>query len=65
MDEAEKTDPRKANTLDEAALNPDGKTYNGARALSWLSAILGKGKGLSEEEVQDIWNKEKAKRATK
>lgn len=30
------TDPRKAKSLGEAALNPDG-TYNGIRALSWLS----------------------------
>lgn len=57
------TDPRKANTLDEAALNPDGKTYNGARALSWLSDVLTGGKGMSPEEVQRIWDAEKAKRA--
>ncbi len=41
------TDPRKAKSLGEAALNPDG-TYNGIRALSWLSAALYPGAGLSE-----------------
>lgn len=46
-------DPRKAKTLDEAALNPDG-TYNGVRALSWLTEALHPGKGLSESEVAGI-----------
>ena len=54
-------DPRKAKTLDEAALNPDG-TYNGLRALSWLSAVLNGGKGLSVEEVTEIADEVKAKR---
>lgn len=45
------TDPRKAKSLGEAALNPDG-TYNGIRALSWLSAALYPGAGLSEDEVR-------------
>lgn len=58
-------DPRKAKTLGEAALNPDGKTYNGARALSWLSAALSKdGKGMSEEEVRKLWAEARAKRET-
>jgi hypothetical protein len=48
------SDPRKAKTLGEAALNPDGETYNGARALSFLSEALHPGKGLSEEEVRAI-----------
>lgn len=47
------TDPRKANTLGEAALNPDG-TYNGVRALAWLSGVLFPGGGLSEDEVREI-----------
>lgn len=56
-------DPRKAKTLGEAALNPDGKTYNGAKALAWLSAILSKnGKGMSEQEVKEIWEKAKRKK---
>lgn len=56
-------DPRKAKTLGEAALNPDGKTYNGARALSWLSAILSKdGKGLSEQEVREEWERAKGRK---
>ena len=46
-------DPRKAKTLGEAALNPDG-TYNGIKALSWLSDVLSGGKGLSEDEVAQI-----------
>lgn len=40
-------DPRKAKTLGEACINPDGKTYNGYRALSWLS-------GIPLEEVERI-----------
>ena len=55
------TDPRKAGTLDEAALNPDG-TYNGLRALSWLSDVLTGGKGLSEDEVAKIAADVKAKK---
>lgn len=55
-------DPRDAKTLGEAALNPDGQTYNGAKALSWLSEVLKPGKGLSESEVSEIWEKAKAKR---
>lgn len=58
-------DPRKAKTLGEAALNPDGKTYNGAKALSWLSEVLNPGKGMSEKDVADLWNEARAKRAEK
>lgn len=56
-------DPREAKTLGEAALNPDG-TYNGARAMSWLSAILAPpgSKGVSEDEVMKMWDEAKAKR---
>lgn len=54
-------DPRDAKTLGEAARNPDG-TYNGAKALSWLSEVLTPGKGLSEDEVKGIWEEAKAKR---
>jgi hypothetical protein len=57
------TDPRKADTLDEAARNEDG-TYDGARALSWLSDILTGGKGVSEAEVQAMFADAKAKRAS-
>jgi hypothetical protein len=56
------TNPRKAETLDEAARNPDG-TYNGARALSWLSDILTGGKGMTEDEVRQMFADAKAKRA--
>lgn len=53
-------DPRSAATLDEASRNSDG-TYNGARALSWLSEVLRPGKGIPESDVQAIWEAEKAK----
>ena len=56
------TDPRKAKTLDEAALNPDG-TYNGLRALSWLSDVLTGGKGMSEDEVAKIADEVRVKKA--
>lgn len=48
------TDPREADTLDEAARDPDG-TYNGTRALSWLSDVLTGGKGMSEAEIREIF----------
>ncbi|GAB6036133.1 hypothetical protein JCM15519_06920 [Fundidesulfovibrio butyratiphilus] len=52
-------DPRKAATLEEAARNPDG-TYNGARALAWLSEALSPGQGLSEQEVRKLWDEAQA-----
>lgn len=55
-------DPRKAKTLGEAALNADGKTYNGAKALSWLSEVLNPGKGMSEADVQKVWDDVKARK---
>lgn len=57
-------DPRTAATLDEASLNPDG-TYNGARALSWLSDVLTGGKGISADEIKAMFDVEKAKRGLK
>ena len=57
------TDPRKADTLDDAARNPDG-TYDGARVLSWLSdVLLGDGKGIPEAEIREMFADAKAKRA--
>ena len=56
------TDPRKASTLDEAARNADG-TYDGARALSWLSNVLTGGKGVTEGEVREVFEDAKAARA--
>jgi hypothetical protein len=56
------TDPRKADTLDEAARNEDG-AYDGARALSWLSDVLTGGKGMTEAEVRQMFAGAKAKRA--
>ena len=57
-------DPRKAETLDEAARNPDG-TYNGLKALSWLSEAINPGKGIEQGEVAKIWEEVKRKKAMK
>ena len=46
-------DPRKAKTLGEACDNGNG-TYNGIKALAWLSEVLNPGKGLSVEEIRKI-----------
>ncbi len=46
-------DPRKAQTLGEASQNPDG-SYNGYRALSWLSEAAFPGKGIPVEDVENI-----------
>ena len=54
------TDPRKAKSLEDAGLNPDG-TFNGIRALSWLSGALYPSGGLSEDEVRQIAEEVKAK----
>ena len=57
-------DPRQAETLEEAAGNGDG-TYNGARAMSWLSSILNPlTGGLSEQEVREIFEEVKASKTT-
>jgi len=47
------SDPRQAATLGEACANGDG-TFNGVRALSWLSEVLRPGRGLPVEEVEAI-----------
>ncbi len=57
-------DPRKARTLDEAASNGDG-TYDGARALSWLSEALHPGRGISEAEVRKMWQDAKDRKGLK
>lgn len=57
------SDPRQAKTLGEAALNSDGKTYNGAKALSWLTEVLYPGNGLPEDEVARMFEEAKAKRS--
>jgi hypothetical protein len=56
------TDPRKADTLDEASRNEDG-TYDGARALSWLSGMLTGGKGMTEAEVRQMFADANAQKA--
>lgn len=50
-------------TLEDVCSNGDG-TYNGAKALAWLSEVLHPGSGLSEAEVLAIWDdaKKKAKK---
>lgn len=55
---------RKAKTLDDAAINPDG-TYNGANALSWLSDVLTGGKGIPADEIKAMFEGEKARRLEK
>lgn len=55
------TDPRTAPTLGAAAKNPDG-TWNGAKALSWLSEALRPGKGVPVEEVEQMWREIKEKK---
>jgi hypothetical protein len=54
-------DPRHAKTLGEAADNGDG-TWNGARALSWLSEVLYPGKSLSEADVRKLWEEAQERR---
>lgn len=58
------TDPRKAKTLGEAAQNPDG-TWNGARALSWLSEVVTGGHGVPVEEVMTMWQEAKRRAEAK
>lgn len=53
------TDARKSKTLGEAAANANG-TWNGPRALAWLSEALNPGKGVSEEEVRRVWDEHRA-----
>lgn len=54
-------DPREARNLKEAASNGDG-TYNGFRALSWLSEALHPGQGVSEQDVRADYEKAKRER---
>lgn len=49
-----KNDPRIAKTLGEACQNPDG-SYNGFALLSWLSECVYPGKGISIDEVREIY----------
>lgn len=53
-------DPRKAATLGEACANGDG-TYNGYRAVAWLSEVLNPGRGMSEEDVRRAYEKRRKK----
>lgn len=48
-------DPRKAKTLGEACINPDG-TADGAELLAFLSECLSPGHGVPEEEVRAMWD---------
>ncbi len=51
-------DPRKARTLGEAAQNPDG-SYNGFRAMSWLSEVLHPGQGIAEDDIREEYDRKK------
>lgn len=57
-------DPRAAANLDEAARNSDG-TYNGLRALSWLSEALHPGRGIPMQEMRAIEAEAKARLKSK
>ena len=59
------SDQPHAATLGEAALNPDGKTYNGAKALKWLFEAVNPGKTISETEINTMFDAAKAKAAAK
>ena len=48
------SDCRGAKTLAEAAQNADG-TWNGAKALSWLSEALSPGQRIPEAEVTQMF----------
>ena len=50
----DRSDPRTAKTLGEACDNGDG-TYNGFALLSWLSECAFPGKGMSIEEVRELY----------
>ena len=54
------TDPRDAPDLDQASRNPDG-TYDGAKALSWLSNVLTSRQGLTVDEIREAWEDAKAR----
>jgi hypothetical protein len=60
------SDPRKAKTLGEACMNPDGKTFNMIRLMSWLTECVAPGRGIPEEEVramaQEAINRRKARK---
>jgi hypothetical protein len=49
---------RQAKTIDEACKNLDG-TYNGAKALAWLSEVLNPGHGIPEVEIMETFAKVK------
>lgn len=51
-------------TLGEAALNPDGKTYNGVRAVQWMFEAV-TGKTLTDKEVEEVWAEAKRIAAAK
>lgn len=53
--------PVEARTLEDAAKNPDG-TWNGFKAMSWMSEALNPGRGFTPEEVEAIWDDVKARK---
>lgn len=54
-----------AHTLEEAAGNGDG-TYDGAKALAWLSQVLAGDRGLTEAEIREAFDvaRERARKPT-
>lgn len=52
---------KRPETLNAAARNSDG-TYDGAKALSWLSDVLFPGRGVPEEDVKKMWQDAKARK---
>lgn len=47
-------------TLDEYALNPDGKTYNGVKVVQWLLEVT-TGKSVPEAEARELVRKAQEK----
>lgn len=56
------TDPRKAKTLGEACMNPDG-TYNAWKLGAWLiSATTGNKEGPTPDELKAEFERRKAEK---
>lgn len=49
-------------TLGEYALNPDGKTYSGAKAVQWLFEAM-TGRGMSDEDAHALIKEAREKAA--
>lgn len=51
-------------TLEEASINPDGKTYNGLTVMRWLHEAT-TGKQLSEEDARALAEEARARSEAK